>query len=39
MAEAAARQLPAIENGRKHAGKLDCFATDISRLDEVQEAR
>lgn len=35
MAEAAATQLGPVENGRKHAGKLACFATDISRLDEI----
>jgi glutamate racemase len=35
MAEAAARALAPVENGRKHAGKLACYATDISRLDEI----
>jgi hypothetical protein len=35
MAEAAAAQLGVVPNGRKHAGKLACFATDISRFDEI----
>jgi glutamate racemase len=35
MAEAAAAQLAVVSNERKHAGKLACFATDISRLDEI----
>jgi glutamate racemase len=34
-AAAAAAQLTAVPDGRKHAGKLDCYATDISRLDEI----
>ncbi|MCW5808197.1 MAG: glutamate racemase [Deltaproteobacteria bacterium] len=35
MAEAAVDALGSNENQRTAAGRLDCFATDISRLDEV----
>jgi glutamate racemase len=35
MAEAAGDQLGSGENRRGDAGRLDCFATDTSRLDEL----
>lgn len=35
MAETARDQLGTSANRRTEAGRLDCFATDISRLDEV----
>lgn len=35
MAEAAAEALGTGPNGRKHPGQLACYATDISRLDEI----
>jgi glutamate racemase len=35
MAEAAREALGSGENRRSEAGRLDCFATDTSRLDEL----
>lgn len=35
MAAAAAAELDATLNRRKESGRLDCFATDTSRLDEL----
>jgi glutamate racemase len=35
MAEAAREALGSSLNRRTHAGRLDCFATDTSRLDEL----
>ncbi len=35
MAEAARDALGSGPNHRAHAGRLDCFATDTSRLDEI----
>jgi len=35
MAEAAAEALGSGANRRGEAGRLDCFATDTSRLDEL----
>jgi len=35
MAEAAREALGSNGNRRAHAGRLDCFATDTSRLDEL----
>lgn len=35
MAEAAAAHLPAGPNGRSAPGRLACFATDTTRLDEL----
>ena len=35
MAEVARDQLGSAENRRSEAGRLDCFATDTSRLDEL----
>ncbi|HEY5922445.1 MAG TPA: glutamate racemase [Kofleriaceae bacterium] len=35
MAEAAREALGSGPNKREHAGRLDCFATDTSRLDEL----
>jgi len=35
MAEAAREQLGSGENRRSEVGRLDCFATDTSRLDEL----
>jgi glutamate racemase len=35
MAEAARDQLGTAANRRTEAGRLDCFATDTSRLDEI----
>ena len=35
MAEAAREALGSGENRREQPGRLDCFATDTSRLDEL----
>jgi hypothetical protein len=35
MAEAAREAAGSAENRRSDAGRLDCFATDTSRLDEL----
>jgi glutamate racemase len=35
MAETARDQLGTAANRRSEAGRLDCFATDTSRLDEI----